>query len=307
VVQEISGGYVLASHNNGAPKASKISFQVDSHYNPDKTLVIDPILAFSKRTGGSDGSGGYGIAVDGFGHAYVTGYTNALDFPISMGALQSVHRAGFNDVFVMKLTPDGSGIVYSTFLGGSGQDFGFGIAVDASRNAYVTGETNSPDFPVTPGAVQSVRPGGISAFVAKLNSDGTSLLYSTYLGGGIMDRGHGIAVDNGGNAYVAGMSASSNFPTTVGSFQAEHGGGSGDAFVSKLSSNGSLVYSTYLGGAEFDRAFGIAVDTSGNALVTGHTGSVDFPISPQAVLAGFSGDTDAFVAKLNSSGSALIY
>ena len=307
VVQEISGGYVLDSHSNdGAPKASKISFQVASHYDRNQTLVIDPVLAFSKRTGGQEGAGGYGIAVDGLGHAYVTGYTNSLDFPVTTGALQSVHRGGFNDVIVMKLTPDGSGIVYSTFLGGSGQDFGYGIAIDASGNAYVTGETNSPDFPVTPGAFQSIRPGGVSAFVAKLNSDGTTLLYSTYLGGDTVDRGHGLSVDSVGNAYVAGMSFSSNFPTTVDAFQSEYRG-DGDVFVSKLSSNGSLVYSTYLGGAEFDRAFGIAVDSSGNAHVTGHTGSVDFPITSQAALAGFSGETDAFVAKLNSAGSALIY
>lgn len=300
-VQEISGGYVLDSLS----AASKVSFQVASHYDPNQTLVIDPILAFSKRTGGQEGAGGYGIAVDALGHAYVTGYTNSLDFPVTTGALQSVHQGGFNEVFIMKLTPDGNGIVYSTFLGGSGQDFGYGIAVDASGNAYVTGETNSPDFPVTPGAVQSVRPGNLSAFVAKLNSDGTALLYSTYLGGDTMDRGHGISVDSFGNAYVAGM-ASSNFPITAGAYQSEYGG-NGDAFVSKLSSNGSLVYSTYLGGADFERVFGVAVDLSGNAIVTGHTGSLNFPISPQAALADYSGWGDGFVTKLNSSGSALIY
>ena len=205
-------------------------------------------------------------------------------------------------------------LVYSTYLGGSGDDIGEGIAVDAAGNAYITGYTGSINFP-TANPLQADSHGGDSdAFVAKLNPAGSALVYSTYLGGGGQDIGKGIAVDSAGNAYVTGSAQCqlyvfgppANFPT-ANPLQAVCGGGM-DAFVAKLNTAGSaLVYSTYLGGSGLDSGFGIALDSAGNAYVTGYTGSIDFPTANplQAVHGG--GGQDAFVAKLNPAGSALVY
>jgi hypothetical protein len=203
---------------------------------------------------------------------------------------------GFSDVFVTKLNPTGSALVYSTFLGGSDADYGNSIAVDASGNVYITGTTFSQDFP-TVNPVQTVKGGdtcdGIpcsDAFIAKLNPTGSSLIYSTYLGGGPdingfggFDQGFSIAVDSLGNAYVTGSTNSENFPT-LNSVQSSIGGGTCDGspcfdvFVAKLNPAGSsLVYSTYLGGNGDDFGFGMAVDSSGNAYITAKTMSVNFP------------------------------
>jgi Beta-propeller repeat len=195
-------------------------------------------------------------------------------------------------------------LIYSTYLGGSGEDLGVGIAVDSSGNAYVTGETNSTDFPMM-NALQPANGGGFDAFVAKLNPSGSGLVYSTYIGGSGFDIGSGIAVDSAGNAYVIGQTTSTNFPT-VNSLQPANGGGS-DAFVAKLNASGSaLVYSTYLGGSEFDEGLGIAVDGLGNTYVAGLTRSTNFPTAnPLQPASG--GGYDAFVSKINPTGSAFIY
>src|SRR3989475_8604880 len=192
-------------------------------------------------------------------------------------------------------------LAYSTYLGGTGGDQGSGIAVDVAGNAYVTGSTGSSDFPRTAGAVGG---GGVDAFVTKLNPTGTALVYSTYLGGSGGDEGRGIAVDVAGNAYVTGSTGSTDFPTTAGAVQTTIGGFV-DAFVAKLDATGSLLYSTYLGGTDFDEGFGIAVDAAGNAYVTGSTGSTDFPTTAGAVRTTNSGFVDAFVAKLDPTGSPL--
>jgi hypothetical protein len=268
-------------------------------------------LVYSTYLGGSvGGSGGgsgidegRGIAVGVSGSAYITGDTDSSDFPTTPGAFQAIF-GGFDDAFVVKLNPSGSALVYSTYLGGSDDDEGDGLAVDASGNAYVTGSTDSSDFPTTPGAFQD--PANQGAFVTKLNAAGSALVYSTSsIGGG------GIALDASGNAYVTGYTNSSNFPTTPGSFQITYGG-SFDAFVSKLNTAGSaLLYSTYLGGSGFELGLGIAVDASGNADVTGTTGSNDFPTTPGAFQTTCGGgscyDEHAFVTKLNAAGSALLY
>jgi Beta-propeller repeat len=267
-------------------------------------------LIYSTYLGGSSYDEGHGIAVDASGKAYVTGLTYSSDFPTTAGAFQSA-LGGFDDAFVSKLNPAGSALLYSTYLGGSSYDEGDGIAVDASGDAYVTGLTYSSDFPITAGAFQTKSRGGFDAFVSRLNADG-STLYATYLGGSRDDFGFGIAVDASGKAYVTGRTYSSNFPTTAGAFQATPGGGySGgydDAFVVKLNAAGTaLVYSTYLGGSGDDVGYGIAVEASGNASVTGETYSSDFPTTPgafQTILGGFD---DAFVSKLNPAGSALLY
>src|SRR3989442_11544185 len=197
-------------------------------------------------------------------------------------------------------------LVYSTYLGGAGTDEGLAIAVDAWGNAYVTGLTDSTNFPTTAGAFQKVDGGSFDAFVTKLNAAGSALVYSTYLGGSGDDESFGIAVDALGNAYVAGFTDSSNFPTTALAFRTTSRGG-GDAFVTKLNATGSaLVYSTYLGGSDLDAALGIAVDGLGNAYVTGLTSSANFPTTTGAFQKSNGGAFDAFVTKLNAAGAALV-
>jgi len=233
----------------------------------------------------------------------VTGHTSSTNFPTA-NALQPTNGGAY-DAFVAKLTADGSSLVYSTFLGGSGEDGGYGIAADPEGNAYVTGWTRSNNFP-TANALQPTSGGFDDAFVAKLSADGSSLVYSTYLGGGRYEYGNGIAADSAGNAYVTGYTSSTNFPT-VNALQPASGGGSADAFVAKLTADGSsLVYSTYLGGADLDVGRGIAADSEGNAYVTGETLSTDFPTA-NALQPTLGGYYDAFVAKLTADGSSLVY
>ncbi len=267
-------------------------------------------LVYSTYLGGSDEDDGLGIAVDSSGDAFVTGHTDSPNFPTTPGALQTI-----GTLFVSKLNSTGSDLIYSTHFGGSGLSIGSAIAVGSSGNAYVTGPTDATDFPTTAGALQTTLGGSADAFVSKLNSSGSALVYSTYLGGRADDEAHGIAVDTSGNAYVAGsttvnpFTGPDNFPTTAGAFQTTFGGGFSDAFVSKLNSTGSaLVYSTYLGGSDGDQASAIAVDLSGNAYVTGGTLSKDFPTTAGALQTTFGGGiNDAFVSKLDTSGSALLY
>jgi hypothetical protein len=203
-------------------------------------------------------------------------------------------------------------LVYSTYLGGNQGDIGFGIAVDASGDAYIAGATGSTNFP-TAGPAQTTKRGTTNAFVTKLNPAGTALVYSTYLGGSTTDRATGIAVDGNGNAYVVGTTSSTDFPVSPAAnsptpaFQTTYGGGTSDAFVTKLSATGSaLTYSSYLGGTLSDFGFGIAVDPSGNAYVTGSTQSKDFPVVTP-FQPGNDGDSDAFVTKVNLAGTALVY
>ena len=304
VYQELAGeqktvesSYVLASTN-------RIGFQL-GEYDHSQPLVIDPVLSYSTYLGGSASDSGQGIAVDGSGNAYVTGSTSSANFPAA-SALQST-LAGTVNAFVTKINASGSALVYSTYLGGGNQDFSYGIAVDGSGNAYVTGSTSSTNFP-TANALQSTIRGSTNAFVTEINAGASALVYSTYLGGNASDAGRGIAVDASGNAYVTGDTTSSNFPT-ANALQSTLAG-SENAFVTKLNPSGSaLVYSTYLGGNSVDQGFGIALDTMGDAYVTGLTYSPNFPtanaLQPKG---GVSEDyDDAFVTKLNPSGSAFVY
>ena len=265
-------------------------------------------LLYSTYLGGNGFDRAEAIAVDDAGNAYVTGRTSSGDFPTA-NPLQLANNGG-SDAFVTKISADGSALVYSTYLGGTGDDAGIplrttqGIAVDATGNAYVTGTTVSVDFPTTAGAFQTALGGFWDAFVAKLNADGSGLIYSTYLGGVSGDRAFSIAVDDGGNAYVTG-GAGPGFPTA--SVLQPTSGGSSDAFVTKLNADGSaIVYSTYLGGNDFDLGEGIAVDSAGNAYVTGQTSSGNFPTA-SALQPTFGGSIDAFVTKLNADGSAIVY
>ena len=248
---------------------------------------------------------GRAIAVDASGNAYVTGWTLAADFPVTPGAFQPVRGSDW-DAFVTKVAPDGGALSYSSYLGGDGTDTGYGIAVDSSGRAYVTGGTSSANFPVTPGAFQPVRSGGSDAFIARISSGGTTLLDGTYLGGSSGEYATDICLDASGNVYVAGDTPSTNFPTTPGAFRTTFCGGVWDGFVTKLHFGGvGLAWSSYLGGSDSDAIDGIAVDASGNAYVAGWTTSTNFPVSagaPQTVIAGAG---DVFVARFGPDGTTL--
>jgi|SRR5579871_885719 len=270
-------------------------------YDPRYQLVIDPALSYSTYLGGNGMGAVTSIAVDNAGNAYLAGWTTAANLPV-VNPVQSQEK-GSVDAFVAKVGPGGNNLIYCTYLGGRSDDRAFGIAVDSGGNAYVTGWTGSGAFPVV-SPVQSTLGGGKDAFVAKLNAAGNTLIYSTYLGGAGNDSGNGIAVDASGNAYVAGYTYSSNFPT-MSAFQNSNRGVE-NAFVAKLSTSGGLVYSTYLGGIGSDSAAAIAIDSSGNAYITGGTTSTNFPTaSPLQSASG--GNQDAFITKLNATGNGLIY
>ncbi len=257
-------------------------------------------LAYSTYLGGSGDDLGYGIAVDFSGNAYVTGYTDSSNFPTASPYQAS--NGGSYDAFVTKLNASGSGLTYSTYLGGNDYDYGYGIALDASGSAYVTGETGSANFP-TASPYQASHRGNYDAFVTKLNASGNGLTYSTYLGGSNYEYGWKIALDNSNNAYVVGVTQSSNFPLAS-PVQGSYGGGYDDAFVANLNASGNgLTYSTYLGGSGEDLGYGIAVDFSGNAYVTGETGSSNFPKANPYQSSYGGGDYDAFVAKIGASAS----
>jgi large repetitive protein len=180
--------------------------------------------------------------VDVFGNAYVPGFTNSNNFPITLGAFQTSFAGGNWDGYLTKLSPSGAGVVYSTYLGGSGDDFAGAVRVDRLGNAYVPGQTSSTDFPTTENAFQSTYGGGNSdAFVTKLNPKGSGLLFSSYLGGSGDDGsvGSGTGVDRFANVYVLGFTSSTDFPTTEGAFQSSFGGGNFDAFVTKIATDNS--------------------------------------------------------------------
>jgi uncharacterized repeat protein (TIGR01451 family) len=272
-------------------------------------------LVYATYLGGSDGIGdngttGTGLAVDTAGNAYVTGSTLG-SFPTTANALQPSYgedklKSNNGDAFVAKLNVAGSALVYATYLGGNGRDQGYGIALDAYGNAYVTGLTTSTNFP-TAGPLQPTGGddgfGTLDAFVAKLNAAGSALVYATYLGGKGADEGHAIALDGAGNAYVTGVTSSIDFPTAdpLQPTGGDNGFGLTDAFVAKFNAAGSaLVYATYLGGTRADIGNGLAVDAAGNAYVAGLTNSTDFPtanpLQPGNDTNGYGGD--AFVAKI---------
>jgi hypothetical protein len=303
VRKEIPGGYVLKGEQH-------VGFKVAAH-DARRPLVIDPVLSYSTYLGGGADDRGRAIAVDADGNAYLTGRTFSPDFPTTAGGFQTTLPGGFS-AFVTKLNPTGSALVYSTYLGGNNSEVGYGIAVDSAGNAFVTGNTNSSNFPTTPTAVQPTFGGAVSnggdAFVTQLDAAGSALVYSTYLGGSGLDEGNSIAVDPAGNAYVSGLTQSFDFPTTAGAFQTRGGGGT-NAFVAKLDPAGSaLVYCTYLGGSGGTGGGSLAVDASGNVYVEGSTDSIDFPTTAGAFQTTYGGGiSDAFVAKLDPAGSALVY
>jgi hypothetical protein len=282
-------------------------------YDRSRELIIDPKLSYSTYLGGDGFDEGVGIAVDSSGNAYVTGWAGSTNFPTTPGSNQAGFGGGsfIGDVFVTKLNATGTSQIYSTYLGGDFEDSGWSIAVDASGNAYVTGYTESSNFPTTPGAYKTTLTGSRNAFVTKLNAAGNALVYSSYLGGTAQDHGLGIAVDSYGFAYIGGRTSSPDFPTTAGAYQTVLAGNT-DAFAVKMNATGTaLVYSTFIGGSGFDIANGMAIDGSGNAYLAGYTQSANFPTSTGAAQTIFGGAGaevgDAFVTKLNSTGAAVVY
>jgi len=293
--REIPCSYVIVDRD-------RFGFLLEGDYDGTQLLYIDPELSYSTYLGGSNSDVDYGIAMDGEGNTYLTGYTVSTNFPTA-----NPYDGSFNgvlDVFVTKLSASGDSLLYSTYLGGSDWDLGSGIAVDGQGNAYVTGVTRSTDFPMAD-PYDTTYNGVYDAFAIKLSTSGDSLLYSTYLGGSDWDWGFGIAVDSQGNAYVTGYTYSPNFPTAS-AYQGSYNDW-GDVFVTKLSTSGdSLLYSTYLGGSDLDCGFGVAVDGQGNAHVSGWTLSPDFPIA-NPYQGENNGRADVFVTKLSVSGGSLLY
>ena len=323
--------------------ANAVGFILGPH-DRAKPLVIDPTLSYSTYFGASGNDGGLSITTDSIGNVYIAGLTTSPDLPVSRTAVQSAYGGqasaiNSGDTFVAKFTAAGA-ISFVTYLGGSGDDTPGGIAVDLSGNVYVTGMTTSRNFPVTANAPQrtyggtgggQLLPAG-DAYVVKLNSTGSQILYATYLGGTADDAGGAIAVDALGNAYIAGSTASSAFPVTEGAFQTTYKGNigqpslprfgmpfrrRGDVFVTKINPGGTaLLYSTLLGGQREEVPRALAIDAQGNAYIAGYTLSGDFPVTANAYQRQHRGSDlsneffnlgDAFITKLNPSGTGLVY
>jgi hypothetical protein len=261
-------------------------------------------LTFSTLVGGSGDDNALALALDPTGAAYLTGETDSADFPTTVGSFD-ITGGGNGDAYVAKFAASGA-LVYSSFLGGPNFEDGLAIAVDGSGAAFVAGKAEA-GFPTTPGAFDQVQNGDADMFVTKVNPDGASLAYSTYLGGNSWDEGLGIAVDKDGSAYVSGNVQSSNFPTTAGSYQPQIGGAV-NAVITKLSPDGSaLVYSTFLGGDSWTEADGLAVDGSGHAYIAGHLGSSSLPTTSRAYDTTFNGGVDEFLSELDPAGANLLY
>jgi hypothetical protein len=282
--------------------------------NPTGTGLIYSTYLGGNGNNNYNGDSGNGIAINSLGDAYVTGYTDSTNFPTTPGAFQTINNSSEGTAFVTELNPTGTSLIYSTYLGGNGNnnyngDSGNGIAINSLGDAYVTGYTDSTNFPTTPGAFQTINNSSEgTAFITELNIEGTGLIYSTYLGGNEaeqynVDSGNGIAVNSLGDAYITGYTDSTNFPTTPGAFQTTNNSSNGTAFVTELNSTGTgLIYSTYLGGNgenSGDSGNSIAIDSLGDAYVTGYTDSTNFPTQNAFQTTNNSSNGTAFVTKIS--------
>ena len=338
--QESAAGREIVAANYVLSGEHEVAFRLGA-YDSSRALVIDPILSYSTYVGGSNIDGATAIAIAPDNTAFITGGTYSLDFPTAH-PLQPNHGGPDDfsrDAFVTKISADGSTLLYSTYLGGKNEDVGNGIAVDTFGDAFVTGTTLSPDFPVTPGSFNtecggdakcgaSFNTGGLivsNGFVTKLNPAGSAIVYSGFVGSFENVKCFGIGVDNDGIAYVTGQTEANGvsdlpipappappppqpppFPITVTAFQPFFGGGATDAFVLTISATGSVIqYASYLGGSDEDASHGIAVDNIGNAYLTGLSYSINFPRTATALQLANAGAGDAFFAKVNTRGVGL--
>jgi hypothetical protein len=279
-------------------------------------------LVFSTFAGGSGADQGWGIAVHSSGDVYVTGDTTSTNLPVTPAPFRlQASSGGGMDAFFLRLDRFAAAAAHMTYIGGSGTDSARAITIDSNRNVYLTGGTTSTNFPTVVGSFDTTANGGEDAFATKLTYGGSTTVggvsmdaytygYSSYLGGSGTDRGLGVTIDAPRDAYVTGITSSTNFPSTAGAFSTTYGGGSFDAFVTKLNPLGSapLTYSTYLGGSGDDRGQGIALDAANDAHVVGRTASSNFPTTPGAFDTSYNGGDDAFVTKFNPTGSSpLLY
>lgn len=278
------------------------------NYDTSINLIVDP-LSYSTFVGDEDAEFGLDIVLDSNNNAYVTGYTESSDFPTTNGCYDDTYNGGSMDVFIFKLSSDGSSLSYSTFVGGENEDKAYGIEIDSSSKVYVTGGTNSSDFPTTQGCYDDSHNDNYDVFVFVLNSNGTSLNYSTFVGGEETDGGLDIVIDSNKNVYVTGMTRSSDFPTTFGCYDSSING-YGDVFVFKMNSQlSSLTYSTFVGGNDQQWGYGITLDQNNNPTVTGKTESTDFPTTNGCYDDSYNGgSSDVFVFQLlGINGASLIY
>ena len=301
------GQTISAGFEARGTKKNRYGFHL-STFDRSQSLIIDPLmLSFSTYLGGSGYDYAYDVVVDNSNHTYIIGKTDSITFPVTPTAVNTSFNGGSSDIFITKLNPVGSSLIYSTYLGGSSEDSGFSIVVDSYNNTYITGKTSSTDFPVTANAINDSLCGETDIFVTKLNGTGNKLEFSTYLGGGDVDSGSEIRVDAFNNTYITGETASLDFPTTPDAIDNTHNGGVSDAFVTKISSTGdTLMFSTYIGGGGNDYAYAIAIDAFNNTYITGETWSSNFP-TLGAYDSSLLGNTDVFVTKINHSGKELIF
>ena len=313
VSYQTSGDGVIPVSSEFALRVNSVTFRLGA-YDRSRELVIDPLL-YSSYFGGSLDDQGHAIALDKEGNTYVAGYTSSTDFPNTIGAYDTEHNGG-RDVFVLKLNPEGTDLLFSTFVGGSadeGTEDGIrpiAIALDDQNNIYVAGTTTSDDFPTTPDSFKGSYGGGESdLFVFKLTSDGTDLMYSTYIGGQDRDIGSAISLvlDASDHVILTGQTFSDDFPTTDDAYDRTYHGNS-DGVIVKLSGDGSeLLYGSYLGGSGVDSPSSISLDGQGCVILSGSTGSVDFPTTANAYDDEHNGGLDVFVTRMNSQCTDLLY
>jgi len=296
----VTPGAVQPAYNNGYN--SYIQDVFVAKFSPNLSSLI-----FCTYFGGSGADYPMGIKVDNDGNVYIAGYTASTNLPVTSGAFQTTFNGGGDDGFIAKLNPTGTSLLYCTYFGGNDIDRVHDIALDSAGNVYLTGLTQSSNFPISATAKQK----GYTqweGFISKLNPNGTGIVYSTYIGGSAYDYGMGIDVDKNGTAVVVGNTRSTNLPVTSGAKQPTNAGGNYDAFVVKVNADGSdWIYCTYLGGSGSDQGLKVALDTTGCAYVLATGDSTNYPVTALAYQTTNRGSYDAMVTKVNADGTDWLY